>query len=62
MTDYRCPKCNHLFFKANIIGSIEVGCPKCGYLYKLDKLGNFTLVIDDRLPTDAFVLTQFIKK
>ena len=58
MTEYRCPKCNHLFFKAKLMGRIETICPKCGYHYKLDKLGNFVMTVNNDLPKDAFVFTE----
>lgn len=27
--EYRCPKCKRLMFKGELIGRVEVKCPKC---------------------------------
>jgi len=39
MTEYRCNKCHRLFFRAKIKdASIEIKCPKCGYVQNVTKL------------------------
>lgn len=44
VSEVRCRKCNHLFFKGNIdSGNIEAKCKNCGYINKfsfVDAVGN----------------------
>jgi len=58
MTEIRCVKCNRLLFKGtNFYGSIEVKCPKCGYINNI-----FEEAIKDSLRKGEIgILTNFSK-
>ena len=39
MTEIRCKKCNRLLFKTeDLIGYLEIKCPKCGFMVKINTI------------------------
>lgn len=60
MKEYHCqnPECDVLLFKGKFIGEVEVVCCNCGHLFKISKMGTLVMSVDNKLPDNAFVLTQ----
>ena len=52
-SNYRCPCCRRLLFKAKKVSCVEIKCPKCGKLINIDGV-----IKGRKFKIDAFVRSQ----